>query len=238
MALTDSWYRGLSLLGGPADRHRRRLAFQAARRHSRNVRRLRLFLPAAGTLAVLAIVLLTRAGLPDNLDLSVASMSVTRNSIIMERPHLTGFDADRREYSVTADRAVQALTNPDSVRLEAIKASVSVTGRGTTNVTAAAGDFDNSAGKLRLEGGVVVDSSDGYSVRMQGADVDFTAGTLASADPVTVIFGDSSTTGRSLSVTGGGKVIVLEGGVRSTLMPPKSNVDRPSDTPAVPQDPT
>ncbi|MDQ3559046.1 MAG: hypothetical protein M3453_07650, partial [Pseudomonadota bacterium] len=53
------------------------------------------------------------------------------------------------------------------------------------------------------------------------ADIDFGGGTIASPNRVTLRFADSETTGGAISVTGGGQVIVMEGGVRTTLMPPK-----------------
>jgi lipopolysaccharide export system protein LptC len=204
-----------------AGRRERRRVFEAARRHSRLVRRLRVLLPAAGVVTVIAFLVATRIALPGNLDLAGASLSVTRNSIIMDNPHLTGFDADGREYTVGADRAVQPLLNPDRVRLEAIEASVLVPDQGTATITAEAGEYDNRTGLLDLQGAIVVDSSEGYALRMNAADVDLRGGTMTSNNPVSVRYQDSETTGQSLSVTEGGKIIVLQGGVRTTLMPPR-----------------
>jgi lipopolysaccharide export system protein LptC len=227
MAVSASFAHSAPSAGPLVERHRRQLAFQVARRHSRLVRRLRVLLPVGGALIVLAMVVSTRFALPVPLDLSLAKLSVTRNSIIMDNPHLTGFDRDRREYSVRADRAVQALTNPDAVRLESISATVKVAGQGEATITAGAGDYDNSTSALRLHGGIEVDSSEGYALRMQDASVDLRGGTMSSPNPVSVRYQDSETTGRSISVTGGGRIIVLEGSVRTTLMPPKRDPARP-----------
>ena len=204
-----------------ADRHRRQQAFQAARRHSRLVRRLRVILPVCGTLVIVGFVVVTHFSLPANVDLSAARLSVTSNSIIMDNPHLTGFDADKREYSVRADRAIQQLTNPDAVRLEEITATVKVAGQGTATITAGAGDYDNTESTLKLHGGIAVQSSEGYALKMTDAEIDLRGGTMASTKPVTISYEDSTTTGESISVSRGGQVIVLDGGVRTTLMPPK-----------------
>jgi lipopolysaccharide export system protein LptC len=220
MALSASWDHRAARRG-PVDKHERQRLFQAARRHSRLVRRLRVGLPLAGIAIVAIFVVATHFALPGNLDLSVANLSVTRNSIIMDNPHLTGFDADEREYSVQADRAIQALTNPDRVRLETIEANVSVPGQGTAKITADAGEYDNKESTLRLEGGIAVDSSSGYALRMDGADIDLRGGTMSSSNPVSVRYQDSETTGQTISVTGGGRIITLQGNVRTTLMPPK-----------------
>jgi lipopolysaccharide export system protein LptC len=139
----------------------------------------------------------------------------------MDNPHLTGFDADKREYSVTADRAVQALADPNAVRLDEIVATVTTAGRGTATISAESGDYDNKETTLKLVGGIAVNSLGGYALRMTDADIDLRAGTMSSANPVTVRYATSSTTAGSISVSGGGQVIVLGGGVRTTLLPPK-----------------
>jgi lipopolysaccharide export system protein LptC len=221
MALSAAWDDASLPPPASGGRGERLRAFQLARRHSRLVRRLRILLPAAGALAVLVLAVVTHFALPEEIDLSVARLSVTPNSIIMDNPHLTGFDADDRHYSVQADRAIQALTSPNQVRLEVIQATVTMAGRGTAAITAAAGDYDNTGSTLRLHGGIAIDSSDGYRLRMNDADIDFSAGTMASANPVSIGYQDSRTVGDSLEITGSGELIVLEGGVRTLIMPPK-----------------
>jgi len=218
MAVTGDWQHAIDA----AERQRRQQAFQAAARHSRRVRRLRLALPAIGASAIFGIIVMSRLGLPDELDLSVAQLSVTRNAIIMDKPRLTGFDADQRAYTVSADRAVQALANPQAVQLEKIEAELRVVGQGTTWVRAAAGDYDNAAGKLQLRGGIALESSEGYALEMQSADIDFKAGSMSSPHPVRATYRGSETVGRSMAVSRGGRVIVLEGDVRTLLLPPKS----------------
>lgn len=223
LAMTATLSSQLSVPAQPwhADRHRRQQVFQAARRHSRLVRRLRVVLPISGTLVIAGLIVATHFSLPAGVDLSAARLSVTSNAIIMDNPHMTGFDADEREYSVKADRAIQQLTNPDAVRLERITATVKVAGQGGATITAGSGDYDNSERTLKLHGGIVVQSSEGYALRMRDANIDLRGGTMASAEPVTIDYRDSTITGGSIAVTGGGQVIVLDGGVRTTLMPPK-----------------
>ena len=217
MAIAASWMdRSAPRLAGERAR-----AFAEARRHSRVVRRLRIALPATGALLILGLAAATSVGLPDGVDLTLARLSVTKNSIIMESPRLTGFDADGRQYSLSADRAIQALANPDAVRLEDISAHVTVPGQGTATITADAGDYDNSQSTLQVEGSIAIDSSQGYALRMQDADIDFGAGTMTSQSPVSVQYENSRTTGQSIAVTQGGDRILVEGGVRTTLMPPK-----------------
>jgi lipopolysaccharide export system protein LptC len=175
----------------------------------------------AGVLAVLVLMLLTRLGLPISIDLSGAQLSVTPNAIIMDNPHLTGFDEANRHYSVRADRAVQQLANPNRVQLENITATVAMAAYGTATIAAAAGEYDNTEGTLRLNGGISIDSSEGYRLRMEDADIDFGLGVLSSGNPVTIGYQDGETRGNSLKASQSGAVIVLEGNVVTTIMPPK-----------------
>lgn len=207
----------------------RRRAFTAARRHSRLVRLLRVLLPLAGALAVGGFVFAARLSFPGDVDLSAAKLSITRNAVIMDHPHLTGFEGDAREYSVSADRAIQPLATPGQVRVEAIEAKVTAEGRGTTAITAEAGDYDHEESALKLLGAIVVQSGDGYRLRMTGADVDFGAETMSSDNRVTIGYSESEISGDRMSVTDGGKHIVIEGNVRTVLMPPKRLSPAPSE---------
>lgn len=228
MAISASWQEiGADQLVR-ADGGQRKRAFLAARRHTRLVRILRLLLPIVACLAVAAFFVKVNLGLPGDLDLSAASLSVTRNSIIMDNPHLTGFAGDGREYSLSADRAIQPLSNPGQVRLEAIDAKIATAGRGTTSVTAEAGDYDHEKGSIKLLGTIQVNSADGYRLNMTDAEVDFSAGTLVSDNPISIGYAESEVAGDRLSVSDGGKRIVIEGGVRTVLMPPKRAAQAPA----------
>jgi lipopolysaccharide export system protein LptC len=225
MVLSASWQDAAAEPPGDRDRLRRRRALEAARRHSRWVRRLRIGLPALGVFAVAALVVLTRFGLPEDLDLSTARLSVTPSSIIMDRPHLRGFDKNNREFSVAADRAIQALMNPDEARLENIEATLETDNDAEVTIAAEAGDYDQRENKLKLHGAIAVDSTEGYAVRMTDADIDLEAGTMNSPNPATVTYQGSQVVGQSFSMTDNGKVIVFEGGVRTTLVPKPRGAD-------------
>jgi len=214
MAITASWQSA-------AARDARLGVFATARRHTRVVRVLRVLLPLLGVGIVAGFAVATQLRLPAGLDLDAARLSVTRNSIIMDRPHLTGFDRNHREYSVAATRAIQPFSNPGQVRLEDLEAKIeSATGTVTT-ITAEAGDYDHNKRTLQLFGTIAADSAEGYTLRLTDADIDLDAGTLVTENPVVVGYGDSQVSGKRLSVGEGGKVIVLEGDVKTILMPPK-----------------
>jgi lipopolysaccharide export system protein LptC len=216
MSFSASWQDS----GAPGPAAARGKAIVAARRHSRHVRILRVLLPLIGLVAIGVFFVLTQLGLPGALDLSAARLSITPNAVIMEHPNITGFDGEHLEYSVVAERAIQPLLSPDQVRLEAIEAKLA-TGDGATTVTAESGDYDHTARTLRLEGAITVDSDQGLALRLNDADIDFTAATMQSDHPVTVIYADGETVGQRFRATDGGKRIRFEGGVSTTIMPPK-----------------
>ena len=228
MAISASWQEVGADRLVRADGRQRNRAFLAARRHTRHVHLLRVVLPLGACFAVAAFFVKVDLGLPGDLDLSAASLSVTRNSIIMDNPHLTGFAGDGREYSLSADRAIQPLTNPGQVRLEEIEAKITTAGRGTTSVTAETGDYDHEKSSIKLLGPIQVHSADGYKLNMIDADVDFSAGTLVTDHPVSIGYADSEVAGNRLSVGDGGKHIVIEGDVRTVLMPPKRKAQAPA----------
>src|SRR6185369_10177360 len=130
MPLSASWQDTELFRHAPAGREARLRAFARARGHSRRVVWLRVLLPLVGILAVAGFVVKARLAFPGDGDLSAASLSVTRNSIIMDHPHLSGFGGDRRGYSLSAERAIQPLANPGQVRLEDIQATVTPPGQG------------------------------------------------------------------------------------------------------------
>ena len=234
MAATDSWDRGPVRVQPLRHRQGRFRAFQSARRHSRWVRRLRLLLPVAGIVMIAGFAVATHFGLPENLDLSAARLSVTSNGIVMEHPNLTGFDQRNREYSVVAERAVQALSKPNEVHLDAIVARLGTQDAGLTTITAQSGDFDRIKNTMKLHGAIRVDSSEGISVDMTDADIDFAAGTMSSPNATTLTQGAQTTTGQRIAVSEGGKVIRLEGGVRTDIEP---SADMRADAAVPPQDP-
>ncbi len=204
-------------------------AFVAARRHSRRVRVLRVVLPIAGVLVLGGLGVKANLSFPAAADLSAAGLSVTHTSIIMDSPHLTGFTGNSREYSLTADRAIQPFASPDQVRLESLKATLSSTQRAATTISAESGDYDHVKNTLRLFGSIDIVSGDGYRIKMNDADVNFQARTMVSDNPVKILYENSEITGDRMSTSDGGSMIVVEGGVR-TVVKPSEGTNAPAAT--------
>ena len=222
--------RGLSYRPAVTGAAAREAAFRAARRHTVLVRILRVALPVGALLLLSAFFLSAKLTLPEGFDYSIAKTTIGRNGITMEKPSVTGTDGANRRYVLSADRAVQKITEPEKVHLDNIRAQITIPERGTVEVTAASGDYDNGAGTLRLSGGVTARSPDGYIVQLGDADFDFSGRLMTTENRVEIVIQDSSTTGDRMRASHGGKVLILEGNVRTVLMPPNRNKSAAEDT--------
>jgi lipopolysaccharide export system protein LptC len=224
LTVADSSYDTTAARPGPGwmgEQGTRDRAFRAARRHSLLVRLLRIVLPISGLLALAALFVVSWVSAPAPYEITVADKYISLDGIVMDRPTLTGFDKSNRRYKVSASQAVQNITTPSQVRLSDISAEVTLPDKGSATITAGGGDYDNSRDTLKLIGGIQVESTLGYRVSMKNAEVNLQSGTLTSTNPVTIRYQDSEITGDTISVSDGGKVIVLEGRIQSSLMPPK-----------------
>lgn len=201
------------------DGPQRAAAFAAARRHTRRVRFLRRALPV-GCVAILAgFVMLARSPIPEGLDFAAARTTISGGAVVMHEPQLTGYDKQHRSFRVTADTASQKLTRPDQVQLNEVVAEIQSLDRGDITITAGGGDLDNSANRLWLYDGVVVDSADGYRILLENVDVQVKDKGLTSDRPVKIIYEEGETTAETLRVIDEGKLVVLEGRVKTTYRP-------------------
>ena len=217
---------GTSMAGAvPADAglwdgRRRAAAFAAARRHTRLVRFLRKAMPLGCAMVLAGFVLQARSPLPGGLDFTMARTTISNGAVVMHEPQLTGYDKQHRSFRVTAETASQKLSRPDEVELRKVVAAIQSPDRGEITITAGGGDLDNSESRLELYDGVVVNSLDGYRILLEAVEVHVKEQRLHSDQPVTVVYQEGETRADRLRVTEQGKLVVLEGGVRTTYRPP------------------
>src|ERR1700727_4061325 len=101
------------LIGGPPP-HDREHAFAKAKRRSGRVRLLRLAILIGGLGAVAATLVVAFFN-PFATKLSALNfnaLSVEGTKIVMDRPRLAGFRSDGQPYLLTAERALQDITQP------------------------------------------------------------------------------------------------------------------------------
>jgi lipopolysaccharide export system protein LptC len=196
-------------------------AFQAARRHSRIVRVLRVSVPAAVGVALVVLFLASYFNplrVLSRLPINVGDLVVSGTKITMERPHLSGFTRDARAYELSADAAAQDLTKPDIVELQNIHAKLQMQDKSTVEMNAALGIYNSKGEILKLDRNIDITSSTGYAGHLIEATVDMRSGNVVSEKPVEVKLLQGVLNSNRLRIQDSGDLVVFDGGVRMVLM--------------------
>jgi lipopolysaccharide export system protein LptC len=211
-------------------------AFVAAERHSKLVRRLKFILP---TLAIAAIAVFwgTARFIPGDLAslVAVAGIDAASNSVVMQKPHISGFEGTRRAYEVKADSAVQNLDDPKVVTFKAIVGRFGLDEAGTATVDAALGVYDGNQNTLNLKDGITVQTTTGYAGKFTDAAIDLGKGSLTSSKPIELSTAEGSIRANGVTVTDRGKRIKFTDGVSVTYLPPGELVTETGTTDATAQ---
>lgn len=196
-------------------------AFRSARRHSRLVRFLRIALPLAVVFITVGMSLLTwfnplrmLATLPVN----VNDLVVSGSKITMEQPRVNGFTKDQRAYEFTAEAAAQDMTKPDIVELRNINAKIEMEDKSTINMKAATGIYDTKRETLKLEGNILLTSTNGNTGKLTEAVVDVRKGNVVSDRPVELEMLQGILNANQLEVVDSGTLVRFHGGVSMVLM--------------------
>jgi lipopolysaccharide export system protein LptC len=196
--------------------------FAVAARHSRMVRVLRVAVPAAVVLSIVAILMASifnpfRMLLP-KLPVEMGNLVVSGTKITMESPHMAGYTPDQRPYEVWAKTATQDITDPDHVDLRTLRAKVLMEDQTTTVILDALnGMMDNKQQTLDLHKDIYLQSSTGYEAWLSQAFVDMAKGTVNSDEHVDVKMLNGTVSSDRLRITGGGEVVRFEGNVVMNL---------------------
>ena len=212
--------------------------FAIAARHSRIVRALRIAVPAAVTLSMAAIVLVSifnpfRMLLP-KLPLDMENLVVSGTKITMESPHMSGYTPDRRPYEVWAKTATQDVTDPDHVELKTLRAKVLMEDQSTVTLDALTGLMDTKQQLLDLHKDIYLQTTAGYEAWLSQAFVDMVKGSVTSEEHVDVKWADGTVSADKLRITGGGEVVRFDGHVVMNidkLPPPETEPAAPEPAP-------
>lgn len=193
--------------------------YAAAERHSRAVRRLRWLLPAI--VAILALSFMAISAARSFLNrLTLFPVSLNGSTLEMDHPHLTGYDANRRPYALSAQKAWQDITAPNKIHLEKMDARIELAGSNEARVVSENGFFDGEANRFLADGNVHVTTTLGYELFMRKAVVLIKTSTLESDEPVEVRNGDNRIFADRMSISNGGERIVFDGRVKTIFNPP------------------
>jgi lipopolysaccharide export system protein LptC len=196
-------------------------AFHAAERNSRRVRILRVVLPVLVIVGV-AVFWGTARFIPGDVAAIVesAGVDVESNSVVMQAPHISGFEGTRRAYEVKADSAVQSLDDPKVVTFNVIDGRFGLEDAGEAKLDATVGIYDGNTNTLTLKDGISVQTNTGYSATLQGAAIDLAKGTLTSDQPLEIRTGEGSIRANGVSIADRGKRVVFSNGVKVVYLPP------------------
>lgn len=201
-------------------------AFVVAKRHSRRVRTLRIFIPTAAVVGLSVVVLgifLNPLRALNNLPTTSGKLSISGTKIKMEAPRVAGFTKDERGYELTAEAAAQDLLNPTIVELKEIRAKIEMQDKVTVKMLATTGLYDTKGEKLTLSERILLQSSSGYEAQLSEANIDMRQGHIVSRRPVQVRMLQGKLDAKELEIMNSGEVIRFHGGVEMNLrIDPKS----------------
>ena len=212
----------------PGDVARARL-FEAAARGSRRVRRLRLMLPALGALLCLLVIgaiIVTRI----TISLGIGDLKITSEGLAMDAPHLSGSDGKGRTYAVSAESAIQDLSDTRVIRLKGIEASVTQADGSQAQLTADGGVYNAAAQTLVLKDNIRLANSDGSGGALNRAEIDLATGSLSSDSPVAFSSRLGEINAEKMGVAKKSGTVTFSGGVRMTVDP----TVRPGDASGTP----
>ncbi|MFG1224357.1 hypothetical protein [Xanthobacter wiegelii] len=191
--------------------------FKQARRHSARVRWIKRLVPLTIIVAVIgigAVSILSRLKLSIDLPFDIGHLTLSGSRLTMELPKLSGFTDDNRGYRITARTAVQDLTRPDVIELADIEARLELADKGWASVNARTGSFDSKKQFITLGDGVDLAMNGGYGGKLEDAQVDIKAGTIATAKPVVFTYLDGKLVADRLDVTDRGARALFQGHVQ------------------------
>lgn len=164
-------------------------AARQARRH-RGFAGIMMVMLGAACLGLVGTFVVRSGMLPENgsaRPTAQQATQVSKKSVKMLQPKITGFDRKAQSYVLTAASARQDDVNPAVVDLTAVVADLKLKRSGNTvRITADTGLYNNDDETLRLEGNIRVRSTKGYAANLVVADVYLKKGRIVSDQPVTV----------------------------------------------------
>jgi len=193
--------------------------YKRALSHSRLVRVLKIVLPLAAALVVVAFVVVS---LLDNLvpeGVGIDSVIIRDGKLVMQNPVMSGQSSDARPYTMRAARAIQDLSAADVIVLEDIVADLPAPNGSNAVLNAVSGTFNREAQTILFDKPLSVSTDDGMTAQLQSADVDMANGGLVSNAPVSISSGDASVVAQSMQMTDKGRVIIFQDQVRMTINP-------------------
>lgn len=161
----------------------------------------------------------------DSITLSYKDLIGQSEQVRIMGAHYTGTDARNRPFEVSAAEGLQERTDSDYATLTKVEASMQLNPVDRVSVTGGTGNYDRAKDHLRLANGITLDSSNGYKLKTERADVNLATKVATGTMDVSgsAPFGSFSAHGFTLNADS--RQLTLEGGVRVKLDPGKRATD-------------
>lgn len=198
-------------------------AFAQAERHSRNVRIMKVALPALAAAVVLGFATFSYVRTPASAPVNARESTVVDGKLVMANPQLEGLTKDNRPYEMLAQRAVQAISSPGVIELEAISAKLPLYTKDWVSIDAPAGTYDRDKNTLDMKDPFRIKTTNGLSATINSAFIDMANSTLKSDAPVDITVNGTRLTADSMSVLEKGKLFVFDKRVRLVIDPARLN---------------
>jgi lipopolysaccharide export system protein LptC len=157
---------------------------RSVRLYSRVVAWMKVLLPL-GAVAVIAALFLSAQKPGDLTDIFTAEELITLGAgLRLDNPRFAGVTEQGEPYTIRADWALPDSAMPRMVDLERPRAEIEMKDGRTIAASAASGQMRREDKILVLEGGVVMDTSDGYQVKTELIEIDLAANTANGTGPV------------------------------------------------------
>lgn len=210
---------------------------EAAHRHSRRVRLLKIGLPltAVATIALAGLNILQNAGVGPTLP-PVEIPKIVADSLKMHNPHYQGFNSDGGHYWVKAETAQQDLKTLTAVHLDGITGELTDVKKQKTYLTATRGTFDNKTNILELFDSINVTGDGGLNAKLTRATIQTKENIITSDQSSTIIMGAGQITSNQLKIRQKTKEYTFVDNVRTHMQPkqPANAADNQQDQNALP----
>ncbi len=156
----------------------------SVRRYSRAVAWMKVLLPL-GAVAVIATLFLSAQKQGDLTDIFTTEELITLGAgLRLDNPRFAGVTEQGEPYAIRADWALPDSAMPRLIDLERPKAEIDLKDGRTITASAATGRMHREEKMLVLEGGVVLDTSDGYHVETDLIEINLASNTANGPGPV------------------------------------------------------
>jgi|GEM_PF-1355446 len=193
--------------------------FFSARRHSRRVRFLKIFLPIAAVISAAVFTYFTFWKAPSRQPAVITLNGENQgNKLVMTAPKVNGFTKDGKPYALRASKAIQDPAKSGIIELQNISGTVPLSSKGAAQVEASSAFFDNVNGLLHFDKPFTVVTADGTQAHFKTADVNVQAGEMNTSDAVAINNLTQFLTATSMKVTDSGKVMHFGGRVHIVII--------------------